>query len=144
VAEWARQTPRVTYLGELSRPDFAEMLRKSDVLLLPFNSDATSLQYCRLSWPTKLNEYLASGSPVLHVGPRGTAVHDYLTRKSVGYCIVPELGTEAAFAVVEELRSEEARLVVGERGRESVALDFSREHRDRNFRRSVRSAVRHA
>jgi glycosyltransferase involved in cell wall biosynthesis len=51
----------------------AARLASADVLLLPVNFDARTVDYVRLSFPTKLPAYLLSGTPVLAYGPEAVA-----------------------------------------------------------------------
>src|SRR5262249_18551610 len=45
------------------------LLASADLLVLPFNTDAWSAKYLRLSMPTKAPAYMASGTPILVYGP---------------------------------------------------------------------------
>jgi glycosyltransferase involved in cell wall biosynthesis len=56
---------------------FRETLSQADLLALPVNFDAPSVQFIRLSMPTKVPAYLASGTPILAYGPQGVAQIDY-------------------------------------------------------------------
>ena len=62
--------------------DFPSRLAGADVLVLAYNFDEDSLRYIRLSMPNKLPEYLASGAPVLAVGPRAANGIDYVCREA--------------------------------------------------------------
>lgn len=52
---------------------FFNVLEEADVLLLPANFDAQSRHFIRLSMPTKVPSFLASGVPILVYGPPDTA-----------------------------------------------------------------------
>lgn len=71
-------------------------LAQADILLLPVNFDAHSVRYIRLSMPTKVPSYLASGTPVLVYGPRGVAQVEYA--RSAGWGHVVEGPDRAALA----------------------------------------------
>ncbi|HKY22410.1 MAG TPA: glycosyltransferase family 4 protein [Vicinamibacterales bacterium] len=57
--------------------DVPRLLSGADILVLPFNFDASSRQYMRLSMPTKVPAYMISGTPVLVYGPREQATVTY-------------------------------------------------------------------
>jgi glycosyltransferase involved in cell wall biosynthesis len=57
--------------------DYFSLLGKADVLLLPVNFDPSSVDFVRLSMPTKVPSYLASGTPILVYGPQGVAQVEY-------------------------------------------------------------------
>lgn len=53
------------------------LLASADVVVLPFNFDADSRRYIRLSMPTKVPAYMASGTPILAYGPEDVAAMRY-------------------------------------------------------------------
>lgn len=57
--------------------DVPRLLSEADVLLLPFNFDALSRRYIRLSMPTKVPAYMISGTPILAYGPPEIATIEY-------------------------------------------------------------------
>lgn len=46
-----------------------DLFSSVDLLLLPYDFDGRSFDFIRLSMPTKLTEYMASGTPILIVAP---------------------------------------------------------------------------
>jgi glycosyltransferase involved in cell wall biosynthesis len=69
--------PNVRFLDAPEDDDrFVEIVCNADALVLPVNFDAASVRFIRLSMPTKLPAYLASGTPILVYGPRGVAQVD--------------------------------------------------------------------
>src|SRR4029079_16541441 len=66
-AAWTRQHAEtvidgrsVTYRGEVGRTEGFELLVSADLLVIPVSFDAAAFPKNRLSFPTKLAEYLAS------------------------------------------------------------------------------------
>jgi len=53
----------------VAAPDYAQALTSADALLVAYNFDERSIAYTRYSMSNKLPECLASGAPVLAVGP---------------------------------------------------------------------------
>jgi glycosyltransferase involved in cell wall biosynthesis len=53
------------------------LMAEADVLALPYNFDAYSATYIRLSMPTKIPAYMVSGTPVLVYGPPDAAAVRY-------------------------------------------------------------------
>jgi len=77
--------PAVRLLPPFERWDaFFANLVAADALLLPVNFDPVTVQYIRYSMPTKVPEYLMSGTPVLVYGPPGVAQVDYARREGWG------------------------------------------------------------
>lgn len=70
--------------GPPSSETIATLLSEADLLVLPFNFDARSAQYVRLSMPTKVPAYMVSGTPVLVYGPLEMATVRYAERDGWG------------------------------------------------------------
>lgn len=63
------------------------MMNNSDLLVLPVNFDASSIQFIRLSMPTKIPAYLTSGTPILVYGPKNVAQVEYARAARWGYIV---------------------------------------------------------
>ena len=76
-------------LTEPTRDDrgFFATLAAADALVLPINFDAETVAFIRYSMPTKVPAYMASGTPILVYGPRGTAQVDYAARDGWGHVV---------------------------------------------------------
>ncbi len=57
--------------------DFPKQLAKASALLLPANFDTASIEFLRFSMPTKIPGYMASGAPILYLGPPDIAQGQY-------------------------------------------------------------------
>lgn len=66
---------------------FYRRLGEADALLLPVNFDPFTFKWIRLSMPTKVPAYLASGTPILIYGPEGVAQVDYARDKGWGLVV---------------------------------------------------------
>lgn len=85
------------------------LLATADVLALPLDFDETGARFSRLSMPTKLSEYLASGRPVLVYAPAGSAVAEY-ARESGWARLVDERDPQELRGALESLLSDEQGL----------------------------------
>lgn len=63
------------------------VLRESDLLLLPLNFDRWARNFVRLSMPSKATDYLLSGTPILVYAPRECAVSIYARNEGWGYVV---------------------------------------------------------
>ena len=63
---------------------FFRTLQDVDMLLLPVNFDAYTIQYIRYSMPTKVPAYLAVGTPILVYGPSEVAQVSYAKKAGWG------------------------------------------------------------
>ena len=58
-----------------------------DLLLLPYDFFGKSFELIRISIPSKLKEYMASGTPILIVAPSNTALSDYALKSNFGHVV---------------------------------------------------------
>jgi glycosyltransferase involved in cell wall biosynthesis len=75
------------FYGSVSYEEIPDILKNADGLFLPLSFQKKSLQYTRLSMPTKVTEYMASKTPILCYAPRNTAVSKYLTENNCAFVI---------------------------------------------------------
>ncbi|ODT43848.1 MAG: hypothetical protein ABS70_06970 [Nitrospira sp. SCN 59-13] len=78
------------------------LLAEADLLVLPYNFDARSARYIRLSLPTKAPAYMISGTPVLVYAPADVATSRYATHEKWGF-VVSKQGREAVKAALTRL-----------------------------------------
>lgn len=94
------------------------LLAGADLLVLPFNFDARSAEYIRLSMPTKVPAYMVSGTPVLVYGPSGIATTKYAEREGWGY-VVSRRSNAALQEALRDLMADQAtRERLGQRAQE--------------------------
>lgn len=99
----------------------AALLASSDLLVLPYNFDARSARYIRLSLPTKAPAYMISGTPILVYAPGDVATARYATREGWGY-VVDAQGEGLLIAALRTLmQNESLREQLGRRAQQ-VAL----------------------
>lgn len=81
--------PFAVYGGLLSADEIALVITDADVLVHVEADDPESMAATALSVSTKIPEYLASGTSILAVGPRGLASIEYLSAHDVATIIEP-------------------------------------------------------
>jgi len=74
----------VLYRGSISRAEGFGLLRTADLLVVPVSFSKARYEGIRLSMPTKLAEYLASGTPTLVYGPPGSSPVEFCERNGLG------------------------------------------------------------
>ncbi len=117
------------------------LLAESDLLLLPYNFDARSARYIRLSLPTKAPAYMISGTPVLVYAPADVATARYATREAWGY-VVSEQGQEAVKAGLTRLMDDASlRERLGRRAQAVAVARHDAERVRREFWRSLTAAA---
>ena len=80
--------PAVRLHGPLTDDaDFFSTICAADILLIPVNFDAKSIEFIRYSMPTRVPAYMASGTPILVYGPPDVAQVEYARRAGWGWVI---------------------------------------------------------
>jgi len=87
--------------------EYFATLAAADMLVLPINYDAGTIDYIRYSMPTKVPAYMASGTPILVYGPRGVAQVDYAARDGWGH-VVSERDPQALDQAIRRVLSDGA------------------------------------
>ena len=117
------------------------LLSESDLLVLPFNFDPSSIQYVRLSMPTKVPAYMASGTPILVYGPREMATVRYAEREGWGY-VVATSGTASLRKAIGWLMNDQAtRERLGRRAQFLACEDYDASKIRPTFHAILASAV---
>jgi len=89
------------------------ILPRYDLLYIPYGFDKRSIEYFRLSMPTKTAEYMISGTPILVNAPRETAIYQYASDGKWGYLLDTESKTELKKALLEIMQNESLREQIG-------------------------------
>lgn len=63
---------------------------KADLLLIANDFNKQGIDYLKYSMPTKISEYLISGTPVLVYAPGETAVSRFVSENECGYCVTDQ------------------------------------------------------
>jgi len=96
----------------------ARLLAGTDLLVLPYNFDARSARYIRLSLPTKAPAYMISGTPILVYAPGDVATARYATQEGWGH-VVAIRGEEPVMSAIRTLMQNTAlREQLGRRAKE--------------------------
>lgn len=119
------EQPGVRMVDLVQPNDLPHRLASVDLLLMPMVFDEVRLPYIRLSMPGKAAEYLASGTPVLAYGPRGTAVIDHAVRHGWAEVVDARSIALLAHTLVRLMESPEHRRRLASTGRRVAREHFS-------------------
>lgn len=118
----------------------AQLLSAADLLVLPFNFDGKSAEYMRLSMPTKIPAYMASGTPILVYGPDSLAPVRYAKTAGWAY-VITDSGVDNVQAALKALITDSALRELHARRAQSIAAE---RHDSRRVRAAFQSALAHA
>lgn len=114
----ALASPAVRIEGPPDPTSIARLLAGTDLLVLPYNFDARSARYIRLSLPTKAPAYMISGTPILVYAPGDVATARYATKEGWGH-VVATRGEEPVMSAIRTLmQNATLREQLGRRARE--------------------------
>ncbi len=87
------------------------LVGRFDLLLLPLDFDKESLKFAKLSMPTKMTEYMASGVPVLVIAPEDSAIYQYSKKNRVAFVCntnnIQKIETVVSHILIDEETREE-------------------------------------
>jgi glycosyltransferase involved in cell wall biosynthesis len=72
-----------------------------DLLLLPQDFDAKSVQFLKYSFPTKVSEYMISGTPILVYGDERTGLTKYALKDKWAYVVTENKTTVLTKALID-------------------------------------------
>lgn len=99
------------YGGALSRNRLIDKLNEADVLLFVESFESEQIEKTRLSFSTKISEYLSVGKPIVGVGPSEVASMEFLS--DVAICVNNLNELESKLQNI--LESKELRITYGEK-----------------------------
>lgn len=125
VADALHNPPLAHYGGLLDADHLPAALAAADVLVHVEADDPESVAVTALSVSTKIPEYLASGSPVLALGPADLASIEYLETHHAAAVVQPGDSAHLDDVVLHLVQSVQLRACLAERGHE-----LARRHHD--------------
>lgn len=128
-------------IGYLSQSELRVYLEGFDILCIPIDFDEASIRYIKLSMPTKVPEYMASGVPILVFGSTETALVKYALRDQWAE-VVSDNSVETLKASINKLVTDERyRLILAKKALEIASRNHSRKNNLNNFRDIIRAAA---
>ncbi len=107
-----------------------------DLLLLPQDFDKKSVQFLKYSFPTKVSEYMISGTPILVYGDEITGLTQYVKKYKWGY-VVTENKKETLVKAINELYNDlQLRQTLAERAQKIAVENEDAVIVTDNFRKS--------
>ncbi len=77
---WINTYENVVHNNFVSYNDLPKVFSETDFLLLPYDFTKKSVRFIKYSMPTKVPEYMASGTPIIIFAPEVTAIVEYAKR----------------------------------------------------------------
>jgi len=125
VANWKGKLDRaglVDVEGTLTAAAVPAALAQADVLVHVESFDEDMSSFTRLSLSTKLPEYMATGRPLLAIGPPGISSIEYIRERGAGLVVDNEASETIAMAVRRLANEPGLREALGHAGWETSCL----------------------
>ena len=121
--------------------EIPKTLPQYDLLLLPLDFDENELEYALLSMPTKMSEYMVSGTPIMVFADKRTALAKYAAENKCAM-VVTEPTVDACSKAIKELyESENLRKKLGETANKLAIRDEDAIKVREKFRNAIISGV---
>ena len=92
--KWEKKYCGVDVSGYIEYDKLPLLLSNADLLLIPYDFDGIGYRFIKYSMPTKVSEYMISGTPILIVAPKSTALSEYASNYNWG-CVISENSKDA-------------------------------------------------
>jgi glycosyltransferase involved in cell wall biosynthesis len=108
----------VKWVKPIKYTDLPSKFSSVDLLVLPIDFDKESIRFMKYSFPTKISEYMISGTPVLVYADKRTAVAKYSLKEGWGYLITEQDNTTLKKAIIDLYSDPVLRKKLGYKARE--------------------------
>jgi glycosyltransferase involved in cell wall biosynthesis len=115
--------PVVTFTSAVPRARLPQRLAEFDLLVIPYNFDPGAIRLFQLSWPTKLPEYMMSGTPILLYAPAGMAFVEYARQQGCAFIVDKMDQTEVEVALQRLVENAELRQHLSKTARDVAIRD---------------------
>ena len=111
-------TPNVKWVKPTAYAALPEKFSAADLLLLPQDFDEKSVRFLRYSFPTKVSEYMISGTPVLVYGDESTGLTKYAIKDKWAFVVTKNDKTALVNAITELYTNLSLRRELGSRAQQ--------------------------
>ena len=115
--------PKVNIKKMLTTHKYWHSLSESTLLFMPLDFNRNSIKYTKLSFPTKMSEYLISGTPIVVYCPPETALAKFCINTSNSILVTVQSVSVLKKALLKSLKYENHYLQVSKKGI-CVARDY--------------------
>jgi glycosyltransferase involved in cell wall biosynthesis len=100
-----------------------EIFSAYDILLLPIDFEGNGKAYLHYSMPTKVSEFMISGTPILLFCPPGTALYEHAKKYNWAYTISNNDRQKIKKGILELIGDEDLRIKIS-----GTAKEYALEH----------------
>ena len=104
---WGWDHPDVVIHPWVAQDELPDVLRKADILFLPFSFSPAARHTVETAFPSKTADYLASGRPILVLGPSHSSLVAYASREGFAE-MVTELSPDSLARSIQRIALSES------------------------------------
>ena len=112
----------VKWVKPIAYSALPEKFAKVDLLLLPQDFDEKSVQFLKYSFPTKVSEYMISGTPILVYGDKRTGLTKYVLKNKWAYVVTENNKQILIGAILDLYHNLPLRKELGQKAQQ-IAID---------------------
>jgi len=128
-------------LPPLNDENFITKLLEADLLLYPVDFDKKSIEFIRLSFPTKLPSYLISGIPIFCYGL--SVVHSirFMIENKIGFICTDQKIEILKKSIIDAINNKELREEYSARASEFAKNNFDRSKISNSFHQEIANCI---
>jgi glycosyltransferase involved in cell wall biosynthesis len=127
--------PNVIINSYLDYKDLPKKLSSVDLLVLPIDFDKNNLKFIKYSMPTKVSEYMITGTPILIYSPIDTALSEYA--KQIQCFVVVNHKGDLIDSITQLYSNVELRQKMGQKARKIASYSHDKKIVTENFRKTL-------
>jgi glycosyltransferase involved in cell wall biosynthesis len=125
----------------ISHEEMPHLFAAYDLLFLPLGFCEKDILFAKYSMPTKISEYMISGTPILAYASEKTALHKYVQSGQFAY-LLSERSIDKLFFAVKELHTrKDLRESYGKRAKKEAIRSHNADTVRENFREALNAAI---
>jgi len=103
--------------------DLPKKFSEADILILPYDFSQKSIKFIRYSMPTKLPEYMISGTPILIFAPEITAIVKYAQKFKWAKVVTEKKSSELSNAIKFLIQNKNARETIASNAKKIAEIN---------------------
>jgi glycosyltransferase involved in cell wall biosynthesis len=119
--------PGVFLFPSIDHSEIPELLIKYDILFLPLEFSAKSIEFTKFSMPTKSSEYMISGVPILVYAPVQTELNRHFSKNKLAYVIGERNVLKLVEGITKLVTDEKYRNKISKNAAEYAKLNYNSE-----------------
>lgn len=141
IPKWISKYTCVEHKGLVSYNDLPKRFSEADILLIPYDFSPKSIKYIQYSMPTKVPEYMMSGTPILIFAPEMTALVKYAKKSEWAKIVSKNDIPNLCIAIKDLILNKYSREKIGQNAKKIAKEKHDSRIVSHNFKKLISSIV---